>query len=55
VAYGAEPVLEEFRAAAGFWTQEEFAEDRRSQQRKHTEWLIRMQRTNWGMTTEEGL
>jgi hypothetical protein len=50
-----DPAFEQFRAFAGLWTQEEYRADKERRFIAHTEWLRRMQLTNWGMTSEEGL
>ena len=55
VAEDYQPAFEEFRAAAGFWTQEQYVMDKFDRFRKHGEWLDEMRRTGWGMTTEGGL
>lgn len=50
-----DPDFDQFRAFAGLPTQGEYEAERRRQFLEHSEWLDRMRRTNWGMTSEEGL
>ena len=50
-----DPVFEQFRELAGLPTQAEYEADKFARFRAHQEWLIKMQATNWGMTSEEGI
>lgn len=43
-----DPTFEEFRAFAGFWTQEDYRADKERRSREHAAWLDRMRRTDWG-------
>lgn len=47
-----EPAFEQFRAFADLPTQADYEADKFQQYRAHVEWLDRMRRTNWGMTTD---
>lgn len=49
-----DPAFEEFRAFAGFPTQEDYKVDKKRRFVEHTEWLERMDRTDWGRKPDGG-